>query len=44
MVATAGVQVNDEFGAKLGFVLKFLTLSNGRVTAELAVDKSLVGR
>ena len=44
MVATAGVQVNDEFGAKLGFVLKFLTLSNGRVAAELAVDKSLVGR
>ena len=34
----------DEFGAKLALVLKALTLSNGRVAAALAVDKSLVGR
>ena len=34
----------DDFGAKLTLVLKALTLSNGRVAAALAVDKSLVGR
>jgi hypothetical protein len=34
----------DEFGLKLALVLKALTLSNGRVAAALAVDKSLVGR
>ena len=43
-IAAAGARVNDEFGAKLGFVLKFLTLSSGCVAAELAVDKSLVER
>ncbi len=36
--------MQDNFGSKLGYVLKALTLSNGRVAAELAVDKSLVGR
>lgn len=40
---SAGAIVHG-FGDKLGLVLKALTLSNGRVAAELAVDKSLVGR
>ncbi len=34
----------EHFGAKLALVLKSLTLSNGRLAADLAVDKSLVGR
>ena len=34
----------DDFGAKLGLVLKALTISNGRLAASLGVDKSLVGR
>lgn len=36
--------MGDGFGAKLALVLKALTLSNGRVAADLEVDKSLVGR
>ena len=35
---------DDDFGAKLALVLKTLTISNGRLAADLAVDKSLVGR
>ena len=36
--------MNDDFGPKLALVLKALTISNGRLAADLAVDKSLVGR
>ena len=36
--------MDDSFGAKLGMVLKALTLSNGRFAADLGVDKSVVGR
>jgi hypothetical protein len=36
--------VADQFEAKLTLVLKSLTISNGRLAADLAVDKSLVGR
>ena len=32
------------FGPKLAIVLKALTISNGRLAADLAVDKSLIGR
>ena len=35
---------DDDFAAKLRLVLKTLTISNGRLAADLAVDKSLVGR
>ena len=35
---------NSEFGAKLDLVLKALSMSRGRLAAELRVDKSLVGR
>ena len=34
----------EPFGPKLALVLKALTISNGRLAADLAVDKSLVGR
>ena len=36
--------MSDDFGPKLALVLKALTISNGRLAADLAVDKSLVGR
>ena len=35
---------DDDFAAKLRLALKTLTISNGRLAADLAVDKSLVGR
>lgn len=35
---------DDHFDLKLSFVLKTLVVSNGRLAANLAVDKSVVGR
>jgi hypothetical protein len=35
---------NSDFGPKLDLVLKALSMSRGRLAAELRVDKSLVGR
>jgi transcriptional regulator with XRE-family HTH domain len=35
---------NTDFGAKLNLVLKALSLSRGRLAAELRIDKSLAGR
>lgn len=36
--------MSESFSSKLGLALKALTLSRGRLSAELGVDKSVVGR
>jgi len=38
------VAMSESFAAKLDFVLKALSLSRGRVAAELGLNKSVVGR